>query len=81
MEEKNMKLRGGERSKYTVLKDRTFTLTSIYDPCLMKELGMDTEFPLIFHEIGRDNFWTIEEPGCKLLTTEFCALSNFLILE
>jgi hypothetical protein len=37
MEEKNMKLRGGERSKYTALKDRTFTLMSIYDPRLMKE--------------------------------------------
>jgi hypothetical protein len=54
MEEKNIKLRGGERSKYTALKDRTFTLTSIYD--LMKESGMDTEFPLIFHEIGWENF-------------------------
>jgi hypothetical protein len=56
MEEKNMKLRGGERSKYMALKDRTFTLTSIYDPCLMKESGMDTEFPLIVHEIGWENF-------------------------
>jgi hypothetical protein len=56
MEEKNIKLRGGERSKYTALKDRTFTLTSIYDFCLMKESGMDTEFPLIFHEIGWENF-------------------------
>jgi hypothetical protein len=56
MEEKNLKLRGGERSKYTALKDHTFTLTSVYDPHLMKESGMDTEFPLIFHEIGWDNF-------------------------
>jgi hypothetical protein len=56
MEEKNIKLRGGERSKYTTLKDRTFTLTSIYHFCLMKESGMDTEFPLIFHEIGWENF-------------------------
>jgi hypothetical protein len=56
MEEKNLKPRGGERSKYTVLKDRTFTLTSVYDPRLMKESGMDTEFPLIFHEIGWENF-------------------------
>jgi hypothetical protein len=48
MEEKNMKLRGGERSKYTALKDRTFTLMSIYDPCLMKESVMDTDFPFIF---------------------------------
>jgi hypothetical protein len=31
MGEKNMKLRGGERSKYTALKDRTFTLMSVYD--------------------------------------------------
>jgi hypothetical protein len=56
MEEKNMKLRGGERSKYTALKDRTFTLTSVYDPRLMKESGMDTEFLLIFHGIGWENF-------------------------
>jgi hypothetical protein len=71
MEEKNMKQREGERSKYTVLKDCTFTLTSVYDPRLMKESGMDTEFPLIFHGIGWNNFWTIEEPGCKLLIAEF----------
>jgi hypothetical protein len=56
MEEKNMKLRGGERSKYTALKDRPFTLTSVYDPRLMKESGMDTEFPLIFFAIGWENF-------------------------
>jgi hypothetical protein len=56
MEEKNMKLRGGERSKCTALKDRTFTLMSVYDPRLMKESDMDTEFPLIFHEIGWENF-------------------------
>jgi hypothetical protein len=56
MEKKNMKLRGGERSKYMALKDRNFTLTSIYDPCLMKELGMDTEFLFIFHEIEWENF-------------------------
>jgi len=75
MEEKNMKLRGGERLKYTALKDPTFTLTSVYDPRLMKKSGMNTEFPLIFHEIGWENFWTIEEPGCKLLTIEFlCTL-------
>jgi hypothetical protein len=70
-----MKLRGGERSKYTTLKDHTFNLMSVYDPRLMKELGMDTEFPLIFHEIGWENFWTIEEPGCKLLTAKLlCTL-------
>jgi hypothetical protein len=56
MKEKNMKLRGGERSKYTALKDRTFTLTSVYDPRLMKESGMDIEFLLIFYEIGWENF-------------------------
>jgi hypothetical protein len=56
MEEKNMKLRGGERSKYMMLKDHTFTLMSVYDPRLMRESGMDTEFLLIFHEIGWENF-------------------------
>jgi hypothetical protein len=44
----------------------------------MRQLGMDTEFPLIFHEIGWENFWHIEEPGCKLLTAEFlCNLQLF----
>jgi hypothetical protein len=78
MEEKNMKLRGGEKSKYTALKDRTFSLTSVYDSRLMRESGMDTEFLLIFAEMGWENFRTIEEPGCKLLTTEFlCTLQLF----
>jgi hypothetical protein len=51
-----MKQRGGEKSKYTTLKDRTFSLTSIYDSRLMRELGMDTEFPLIFAKIGWESF-------------------------
>jgi hypothetical protein len=56
MEEKNMKLRGGEKSKCTTLKDRTFSLTSVYDSHLMIESTMDTEFPLIFAEMGWENF-------------------------
>jgi hypothetical protein len=56
MEEKNMKLRGGEKSKYTALKDCTFSLTSVYDSRLMKESGMDTEFPLISAQMGWENF-------------------------
>jgi hypothetical protein len=39
---------------------------------------MDIELNHIFHEVGWENFCTINEPGCELLTLEFlCILKLF----
>ena len=36
---------------------------------------MIVEFKLVFRTIGWEDAWEIDEPGCKLLTTEFlCTL-------
>jgi hypothetical protein len=57
------------------LKDREFTLTLVIDPDLLQSVGMDSEFELIFHNIGWENAWEINELGCRLLTIEFlCTL-------
>jgi hypothetical protein len=40
---------------YAAIKDCPFTLTTVYEPHII-ELGMDTEFLLIFAEIGWENF-------------------------
>jgi hypothetical protein len=37
------------------LKDREFTLTLVIDPDLLQLVGMDSEFELIFHNIGWEN--------------------------
>src|SRR6187551_1358463 len=37
----------------------------------LRRTGMDEEFPEIFHAIGWENFWEINEPGSYLLTLEF----------
>ena len=38
---------------------------------------MNTEFEIIFKTVGWENAWEINEPGSKLLTTEFlCTLQT-----
>ena len=57
------------------LKTRRFILTPTYDPALLQSTGMNTEFEIIFKTVGWENVWEINEPGSKLLTTEFlCTL-------
>jgi hypothetical protein len=42
---------------------------------LLHTLGMDSEFELIFRNIGWEDAWLIIENGCRLLTIEFlCTL-------
>ena len=37
-----------EKEKYQQLRPRTFSLTSMYNPQLLQNTGMDAEFDLIF---------------------------------
>ena len=60
-----------EKDTYTKLKTRRFILTPAYDPALLQSIGMNAEFKIIFKTVGWENVWEINEPGSKLLTTEF----------
>jgi hypothetical protein len=44
-----------EKKIYKQLKDREFTLTPVIDPDLRQSVGMDSEFELIFRNIGWEN--------------------------
>jgi hypothetical protein len=78
IDERNLKLRGEEVDKYNSIKDRGVTLTRIIDPALLHLTGMDIKLNHIFREVGWENFCTINEPGCELLTLEFlCTLKLF----
>jgi hypothetical protein len=78
IDERNLKLRGEEVDKYNLIKDRGVTLTRVIGLALLHRTGMDIELNHIFHEVGWENFCTINEPGCELLTLEFlCILKLF----
>jgi hypothetical protein len=66
IDERNLKLRG-EVDKYNSIMDRGVTLTRVIDPILLRRTGMDIELNHIFREVGWENFYTINEPGCELL--------------
>ena len=78
LEEKHLKFwNKTEKDTYTKLKTQRFILTPTYDPALLRSASMDTKFEIIFRTIGWDNVWQIDEPGSKLLTTEFlCTLQT-----
>jgi hypothetical protein len=51
--DKQLKFRDDrEKEIYKKLKDRDFVLTSAFDPALLQAIGMDSEFDLIFKNIG-----------------------------
>jgi hypothetical protein len=63
---------------YNSIKDRGVTLTRVIDPALLCWTGMDIDLNHIFQEVGWENFCTINEPGCELLTLELlCTLKHF----
>ena len=60
-----------ERSTFNELRLKEFEHTRVFDQDLLRRTGMDEEFPEIFHAVGWENFWEINEPGSYLLTLEF----------
>jgi len=76
LEEKHLKLRNKtEKDTYKQLKTQRLFLTPAYDPALLRSIGMDTEFEIIFKTVGWENVWQIDETGSRLLTLEFlCTL-------
>ena len=64
-----------EKEVFQQLKNKDFIHTPTLDPILLQEIGMDTEFDLIFQMAGWTNFWDITQLGSHLLTIEFlCTL-------
>jgi hypothetical protein len=41
-----------EKEVYKLLKDKEFTSTPVIDPDLLQTIGMDSEFQLIFQNVG-----------------------------
>ena len=77
LQEKQLKLQGDtEKNIYKQLKTRRLILTPAYDPALMQATGTNTEFNMIFKAVGWENVWEIDQPGYKLLTTEFLCTLN-----
>jgi hypothetical protein len=54
-----------------VIKNKGFAHTPTFDDALLLETEMDSEFELIFRNVGWEDAWEITEQGSKLLTIEF----------
>lgn len=66
-----------EHEAYNIIKDRTFHHTCAFDHDFMNRTGMTTKFQAIFHAIGWEDFWHVNEDGCRELTIEFlCTLTR-----
>jgi hypothetical protein len=64
-----------EKEVFKLLKDKEFTSTPLIDADLLQKIGMDSEFELIFRNIGWEEDWHLNENGSRLLTIEFmCTL-------
>jgi hypothetical protein len=72
LQDKQLKLRDNrEKEIYKKLKDRnSSSLLPLIQP-YFQAIGMDSEFDLVFKNIGWEDAWDINEQGCKLLTIEF----------
>ena len=60
-----------ETQAFQILKNWTFHHTHTYDLDFLNCTGMITEFQVIFLAIGWENFWRVNEDGCRQLTIEF----------
>jgi hypothetical protein len=64
-----------EKNIFRELKDQEFTDTPAFNLALLQMIGMDSEFELVFNNVGWKNSWELNEQGCRLLTIEFlCTL-------
>ena len=69
--------RGREMEAYHLIKDREFEPTPLYDPVLLKAIGMDDEFTSIWKAVGWEEINPIWEEGSCLLTIHFlCSLKE-----
>ncbi|CAN6281989.1 unnamed protein product [Urochloa humidicola] len=62
---------------FNVVKLKEFTHTPMFDDTLLHKTGMDSEFELIFRNIGWEDAWQVTEHGSKLLTIEFISTLDF----
>jgi hypothetical protein len=74
--DKQIKLQDDSEKKiFRELKDREFTHTPTLNPGVLQMIGTNSEFGLVFNNVGWKNTWELNEQGCRLLTIEFlCTL-------
>jgi hypothetical protein len=66
-----------ERQAYTILKDRVFSNTREFDPTLLENIGMDSEFDSIWQALGWEGFVSVQEIGSRPITIQFlCTLQE-----
>lgn len=66
-----------ELQRYRIIRETGYAHTSIIDPVLLNNTGMDVEFNTVFSTIGWGGFWQVPELGIKVLTQEFlCTLKT-----
>ena len=66
-----------EMQAYNLIKNREFIHTPMYDPNLLQNIGMDTEFATIWKAIGWENVSPVDELGSRLLIIQFlCSLQE-----
>jgi hypothetical protein len=66
-----------ERQVYYMLSDREYAHMREYSLELLKKIGMDVEFCSIWKAIGWQRFAVVDEPGSRLLTSQFlCTLKE-----
>jgi hypothetical protein len=68
-----------ERQAFAMMRDWSFEHTCVFYEELLTKTGMDNEFGTVFHNIGWSDFWSIVEPGSKLLTLAF--LSTLVVTD
>lgn len=52
-----------EKDIFKELKNRPFVHTTMFDPNILRESGMDTELDVIFSIVGWEDFWNVFEQG------------------
>ena len=66
-----------ETQAYNLIKNYEFIQTPVYDPDLLKKIGMDIEFATIQKVVGWENVAPVDEQGSRLLTIQFlCSLQE-----
>ena len=66
-----------EMQAYNLIKNHKFIHTSAYHPDLLRKIGMDSEFAIIWKAVGWENVAPVDKQGSRLLTIQFlCSLQE-----
>jgi len=60
-----------EKQAYELLKECVFLHSPMFDPILLKQIGMGVEFITVFEHVGWSRVAPVHELGSRLLTIQF----------